>query len=51
MFALAVLDGTDLVLIRDHVGARTLFYARADDSWAASTSLRAAPAGPPSAPA
>ncbi|MFI6334338.1 asparagine synthetase B family protein [Streptomyces sp. NPDC050535] len=41
MFALAVLDGTELVLIRDHVGARTLFYARADDSWAASTSLRA----------
>ncbi|MFJ2557845.1 MULTISPECIES: asparagine synthetase B family protein [unclassified Streptomyces] len=41
MFALAVHDGGDLVLIRDHVGARTLFYARADDAWAASTSLRA----------
>ncbi|MFE6482850.1 asparagine synthetase B family protein [Streptomyces sp. NPDC057757] len=41
MFALAVLDGTELVLIRDHVGARTLFYARADHTWAASTSLRA----------
>ncbi|MFF3937322.1 asparagine synthetase B family protein [Streptomyces phaeofaciens] len=41
MFALAVLDGRDLVLIRDHVGARTLFYARAADAWAASTSLRA----------
>ncbi|MFJ7999875.1 asparagine synthetase B family protein [Streptomyces sp. NPDC096310] len=41
MFALAVHDEGDLVLIRDHVGARTLFYARADDSWAASTSLRA----------
>ncbi|MFI1395386.1 asparagine synthetase B family protein [Streptomyces sp. NPDC020681] len=41
MFALAVLDGADLVLIRDHVGARTLFYARADGCWAASTSLRA----------
>ncbi|MEV6400488.1 asparagine synthase-related protein [Streptomyces sp. NPDC051907] len=41
MFVLAVLDGTDLVLIRDHVGARTLFYARADGAWAASTSLRA----------
>ena len=41
MFALAVLDGHDLVLIRDHVGARTLFYARAADAWAASTSLRA----------
>ncbi|MBW5485461.1 asparagine synthetase B family protein [Streptomyces bambusae] len=41
MFALAVLDGTDLVLIRDHVGARTVFYARAAGAWAASTSLRA----------
>ncbi|MFF4764021.1 asparagine synthetase B family protein [Streptomyces sp. NPDC001292] len=40
MFALAVLDGSDLVLIRDHVGARTLFYARAAGAWAASTSLR-----------
>ncbi|MEU6341661.1 asparagine synthase-related protein [Streptomyces sp. NPDC046977] len=40
MFALAVLDGADLVLIRDHVGARTLFYARAAGAWAASTSLR-----------
>ncbi|MGW4236986.1 asparagine synthetase B family protein [Streptomyces sp. NPDC004749] len=41
MFALAVRDGAELVLIRDHVGARTLFYARADGCWAASTSLRA----------
>ncbi|MEU3255101.1 asparagine synthase-related protein [Streptomyces sp. NPDC006997] len=41
MFALAVLDGADLVLIRDHVGARTLFHARADGVWAAATSLRA----------
>ncbi|MER5931735.1 asparagine synthetase B family protein [Streptomyces sp. NPDC002054] len=41
MFALAVSDGPDLVLIRDHVGARTLYYARADGAWAASTSLRA----------
>ncbi|MFD5917006.1 asparagine synthetase B family protein [Kitasatospora sp. NPDC058201] len=40
MFALAVVDGPDLVLIRDHAGARTLFYARADGCWAASTSLR-----------
>ncbi|MFJ5221676.1 asparagine synthetase B family protein [Streptomyces sp. NPDC088400] len=40
MFALAVHDGGELVLIRDHVGARTLFYARADGCWAASTSLR-----------
>ncbi|MFD4240302.1 asparagine synthase-related protein [Streptomyces sp. NPDC058525] len=36
-----MLDGPDLVLIRDHVGARTLFYARAGGAWAASTSLRA----------
>ncbi|UGT61876.1 asparagine synthetase B family protein [Nocardia asteroides] len=41
MFALAVTDGPDLVLIRDHVGARTLFHARATAGWAASTSLRA----------
>ncbi|MFF1899924.1 asparagine synthetase B family protein [Streptomyces sp. NPDC058206] len=41
MFVLAVLDGRDLILIRDHVGARTLFYARAEGAWAASTSLRA----------
>ncbi len=41
MFALAILDTNDLVLVRDHVGTRTLFYARAGDQWAASTSLRA----------
>ncbi|MFD7900249.1 asparagine synthetase B family protein [Streptomyces sp. NPDC059743] len=41
MFALAVHEDGALVLIRDHVGARTLFYARAADCWAASTSLRA----------
>ncbi|MFB6980244.1 asparagine synthetase B family protein [Streptomyces scopuliridis] len=41
MFALAVHDAGELVLIRDHMGARTLFYARADGCWAASTSLRA----------
>ncbi|AXG79997.1 asparagine synthetase B family protein [Streptomyces paludis] len=47
MFALAVHEhaeggGPDeLVLIRDHMGARTLFYARADDTWTAATSLRA----------
>ncbi|MFJ6138188.1 asparagine synthetase B family protein [Kitasatospora sp. NPDC092286] len=40
LFVLAVVDGADLVLIRDHVGARTVFYARADGCWAASTSLR-----------
>ncbi|MFD0345676.1 hypothetical protein ACFQ0M_05505 [Kitasatospora aburaviensis] len=43
LFVLTVVDGPDLVLIRDHAGARTVFYARADGCWAASTSLRAAP--------
>ncbi|MEV0129186.1 asparagine synthase C-terminal domain-containing protein [Dactylosporangium sp. NPDC050688] len=43
MFVLAVADGADLVLIRDHVGARTVFHARSGTGggWAASTSLRA----------
>jgi len=41
MFVLAVADGGDLVLLRDHVGARTLFYARAGGAWAAATSIRA----------
>lgn len=41
MFALAVVDGPDLVLLRDHVGARTLFHAKSAAGWAASTSLRA----------
>lgn len=41
MFALAVSDGTDLVLARDHVGARTLFHTRVRGNWAAATSLRA----------
>ncbi|MEV0534817.1 asparagine synthase C-terminal domain-containing protein [Kitasatospora sp. NPDC050463] len=41
LFVLVVVDGADLVLIRDHAGARTVFYARADGCWAASTSLRA----------
>lgn len=41
MFAMAIHDGDDLMLVRDHVGARTLFYARAQRIWATSTSLRA----------
>lgn len=41
MFALAIADGEDLVLVRDHVGARTLFHARAGKGWAASGSIRA----------
>ncbi|MET7768090.1 asparagine synthase-related protein [Nocardia sp. NPDC005366] len=41
MFALAISDGSDLVLVRDHVGTRTLFYAGTGDSWMASNSIRA----------
>ncbi|BAJ26729.1 MULTISPECIES: asparagine synthase C-terminal domain-containing protein [Kitasatospora] len=42
MFTLAVLDGPDLVLLRDHAGTRTAFHCRtADGGWAASSSLRA----------
>ncbi|MEV7026214.1 asparagine synthase C-terminal domain-containing protein [Kitasatospora sp. NPDC093558] len=41
LFVLLAADGPDLVLIRDHAGARTAFYARADGCWAAATSLRA----------
>jgi asparagine synthase (glutamine-hydrolysing) len=42
MFVLVVADGADLVLIRDHAGTRTVFYAHAPDAgWAASTSLMA----------
>ncbi|MCF8610500.1 asparagine synthase-related protein [Gordonia sp. HY285] len=40
MFAMAVIDGHDLVLIRDHVGARTAFYARTARGWDVSTSIR-----------
>jgi asparagine synthase (glutamine-hydrolysing) len=41
MFAVALVDGDDLVLLRDHVGARTLFHARVRGGWVAATSLRA----------
>ncbi|MFJ1757759.1 asparagine synthase [Kitasatospora sp. NPDC088134] len=42
MFTLAVLDGEELVLVRDHAGARTAFHCRTrDGGWAASSSLRA----------
>jgi asparagine synthase (glutamine-hydrolysing) len=41
MFALAVMDKGELVLLRDHVGARTLFHARAGGTWAAASALRA----------
>lgn len=39
MFVLAVADGDDLVLVRDHVGARTVFYGHGEAGWCASTSL------------
>ncbi|MBX5443379.1 MAG: hypothetical protein IRZ32_17865, partial [Solirubrobacteraceae bacterium] len=41
MFALAIADGAELVLVRDHVGARTLFHAYAGGCWLAASSLRA----------
>ncbi len=40
MFALAIAEGPDLLLIRDHVGARTLFYAKSRSEWLVSDSLR-----------
>ena len=48
MFVLVVADGADLVLIRDHAGTRTVFYAHSPDvGWAASTSLMALRRWPP----
>lgn len=41
MFALAIWDGTHLLLLRDPVGTRTLFYTRVAGIWAAASSLRA----------
>jgi len=41
MFVLAVWDGRELWLIRDPVGARTLFYAQTETGWLAASSLRA----------
>ncbi|GAA3218834.1 asparagine synthetase B family protein [Dactylosporangium siamense] len=41
MFVLFIADGTDIVVVRDHVGTRTAFHARANGQWAVSTSLRA----------
>lgn len=41
MFVLVIADGEDLVLIRDHTGGRTLFYARSGRHWAVSSSIRA----------
>lgn len=41
MFAVAIWNGEELVLARDALGARTLFYTRQAGCWAVSTSLRA----------
>ncbi|MGQ9481568.1 hypothetical protein [Chloroflexus sp.] len=41
MFAFAILDGDDVLLVRDHVGTRTLFYTYFRQRWFASSSLRA----------
>ncbi len=39
MFALAIWDGIALTLMRDPIGARTLFYTRAEGRWAAASAL------------
>ncbi|MEM8535268.1 MAG: asparagine synthase-related protein, partial [Chloroflexota bacterium] len=41
MFAMAIWDGTSLLLMRDPVGARTLFYTNVDGTWAVASTLRA----------
>jgi asparagine synthase (glutamine-hydrolysing) len=41
MFALAIADGGALVLARDAVGARTVFWARVGDVWVAASRLHA----------
>lgn len=41
MFALAIYDADGLLLVRDAVGARTCFYAKAKNAWAVSSSLKA----------
>ncbi|NOK61798.1 MAG: asparagine synthase [Chloroflexi bacterium AL-W] len=41
MFVLAIWDGASLLLVRDPVGARTLFYTRVGETWAAASALRA----------
>jgi asparagine synthase (glutamine-hydrolysing) len=41
LFALAIWDGASLLLVRDPVGSRTLFYTHAGGCWAAASSLRA----------
>lgn len=41
MFALVIVDGADLILVRDHVGTCSLFYTYCDGRWIASLSLQA----------
>jgi asparagine synthase (glutamine-hydrolysing) len=41
MFVLAIATNDGLVLVRDHVGSRTLYHAVAGEHWLATTSLRA----------
>lgn len=40
MFAVVIYDGESFLLVRDAIGARTLFYTRAEDGWAVSPSLK-----------
>ncbi len=40
MFAVAVFDGATLVIARDAIGKRTLFYTETKENFAASTSLK-----------
>ncbi len=47
MFALAIWDGSSLLLVRDPVGTRTLFYTQVNGCWAAASSLRALRRWPP----
>jgi asparagine synthase (glutamine-hydrolysing) len=41
MFAMAIATAEGLVVVRDHVGSRTLYHAVAGDHWLAASSLRA----------
>jgi asparagine synthase (glutamine-hydrolysing) len=40
MFSAAVFDGENLILVRDPIGKKTLFYTRTKNFFAASSSLR-----------
>jgi asparagine synthase (glutamine-hydrolysing) len=41
MFACAIRDGDNLLLVRDAAGTRTLFYSQQGEYWAATSALRA----------